>query len=290
MNFHTINDKIYIKEINDKVHKSGGLIMKNIAIIFAGGTGQRMGAEIPKQFLEISGKEIIVRTLEIFQDNPDVDEIYVVSIAEGIEHVNDLITRYKLDKVRRVVAGGVSGQDSIFIGLKEAKKDHEEAIVLIHDGVRPLVDSDVITNAIRMTEEYGSAITVTPVFETPLISEDGITVSAMPSRKKAYTAQAPQCFFLNTIYDAHIKERAINPTYEGIVDSCGLLFKNGIHCHLIEGNKDNIKVTTTENLVQLVANYNMRDYRKIIRIDEHKKTTEQPKELKLTPPNQGGKS
>jgi len=262
--------------------------MKNIAIIFAGGTGQRMGAEIPKQFLEIGGKEIIVRTLEIFQDNVDIDEIYVVSIEEGIDHVNDLIERYKLTKVRRVVAGGKTGQDSIFIGLSEAKKDHEEAIVLIHDGVRPLVDSEVISTGIRTAEEHGSAITVTPAFETPIISEDGVTVSAMPNRKLAYTAQAPQCFYLSTIYDAHIKERAVNPNYEGIVDSCGLLFKNGIRCHLIEGNKDNIKVTTTENLIQLVANYNMRDYRKIIRIDEHKKTQEEaPKELKKTPPKQG---
>lgn len=261
--------------------------MKNVAIIFAGGTGQRMGAEIPKQFLEIGGKEIIVRTLEIFQENENVDEIYVVSIAEGIDHVNDLIERYKLTKVRRVVAGGATGQDSIFIGLSEAKKDHEEAIVLIHDGVRPLVDSEVITTGIRTTEEYGSAITVTPVFETPLISEDGLTVSAMPNRKLSYTAQAPQCFYLSTIYEAHLKERAVNPGYEGIVDSCGLLFKNGIHCRLVLGNKDNIKVTTTENLIQLVANYNMRDYRKIITIDEHKKAEEEQKTLKLTQPKQG---
>lgn len=243
--------------------------MKNIAVIFAGGTGQRLGAEIPKQFLEIGGKEIIVKTLEIFQDNENVDEIYVVSIADWIDHVNDLIERYKLTKVRRVVPGGATGQDSIFIGLDEVHKDHEEAIVLIHDGVRPLVDPEVITNGIRTAEEHGSAITVTPVFETPLISEDGVTVSAMPNRKLAYTAQAPQCFYLSTLYEAHLKEREINPDYEGIVDSCGLLFKNGIHCHIVQGNKDNIKVTTTENLIQLVANYNMRDYSKIIEIRDH---------------------
>ena len=123
--------------------------MKNIAVIFAGGTGQRLGAEIPKQFLEIGGKEIIVKTLEIFQDNENVDEIYVVSIADWIDHVNDLIERYKLTKVRRVVPGGATGQDSIFIGLDEVHKDHEEAIVLIHYGVRPLVDPEVITNGIR---------------------------------------------------------------------------------------------------------------------------------------------
>lgn len=240
--------------------------MKNIAVIFAGGTGQRLGAEIPKQFLEIGGKEIIVKTLEIFQDNENVDEIYIVSIEDWIDHVNDLIDRYKLTKVKRVVAGGATGQDSIFIGLSEVHKDHEEAIVLIHDGVRPLVDPEVITNGIRTAEEYGSAITVTPVFETPLLSEDGQTVSSMPNRKLAYTAQAPQCFYLSTIYNAHLQEREVNPEYEGIVDSCGLLFKHGISCHIVQGNKDNIKVTTTENLIQLVANYNMRDYSKILEI------------------------
>lgn len=251
--------------------------MKKIAMIFAGGTGQRMGSEIPKQFLKVSGKEIIIHTLELFEKNEYVDEIYVACIKEWIPYLNSLIKMYNIAKVKAVFPGGKTGQDSIFLSLQKAKDEkNDNAIVLIHDGVRPLVSNETITNCIKDTQTYGNAITVTPCFETPIKSIDGKTVTEMPQRQLMYTAQAPQCFYLNDIYEAHIKERNININYEGIVDSCGLMFKNGIKCHLVYGNRGNIKVTTPDDFCTLLGNFNARDYNQILELQETFKKIRRP--------------
>lgn len=245
--------------------------MEKIAIIFAGGTGQRMGSEVPKQFLKVHDKEIIVHTLELFEKNEEIDHIYVACVEEGIDHLNSLVTKYNLEKVVRVFPGGATGQDSIFIALCEAKKDYDNAIVLIHDGVRPLVSHETISNCIKSVEEYGSGITVTPCFETPITSMDGEVVTSMPPRSVMYTAQAPQAFLLNDIYNAHLKERKDNPNYVGIVDSCGLMFKQGIRCHLVEGNRGNIKVTTPEDYSILLGNYVTEDYKRLLDLQDKQK-------------------
>ncbi len=245
--------------------------MKKIAIIFAGGTGQRMGAEIPKQFLKVSGKEIILHTLELFENHKLVDEIYVVCIESWIPYLRELIGKFGVDKVMDIVPGGKTGQDSIFIGLTEVKKRYDDAIVLIHDGVRPLVTEETITKCIRSAEEFGTAITATRCFETPLISSDGQTVGDMPDRRMVYTAQAPQCFSLDLLYRLHVKERQTNPDYEGIVDSCGLMFKHGVYCHLIEGNRGNIKVTSPEDFCTLIGNLNAKDYAEFLSLGNETK-------------------
>lgn len=240
--------------------------MKKIAIIFAGGTGQRMGGEIPKQFLKVSGKEIIIHTLELFESNEDIDEIYIVCIKEWIPYLKKLVERFSVTKVTSIISGGKTGQDSIFIGLKEVKKYNDNAIVLIHDGVRPLVADSVISECINVCIKKGNAITTTPCYETPILSYDGELVSDMPPRQIVYTAQAPQCFYLKDIYEAHLKERKVNPLYEGIVDSCSLMFKNGIKCNLIPGNRGNIKVTTPEDYCHLIGNFNARDYQELLNL------------------------
>lgn len=243
--------------------------MKNIAIVFAGGTGSRMGSELPKQFLEVNGNAIIIHTLNRFEENENIDEIYVACISEWIPYLENLIKRSSITKVRRVFPGGNTGQDSIFIGLSEVKNDHDNAIVLIHDGVRPLITQEVINRCIESVNTYGNAITSTPCFETPIISNDGDLVESMPSRKIVYTAQAPQCFYLNDIYEVHLKERKANPSYDGIVDSCGLMFKYGIKCHLIEGNRGNIKVTTPEDFCTLIGNLNAHDYAQFLSLERN---------------------
>lgn len=263
--------------------------MKNIAVIFAGGAGQRMGSEIPKQFLKVFGKDIILHTLDLFEDNENIDEIYIACIEDWIPYVEELISKYGVKKVRRVFPGGISGQDSIFIGLSEVKKDHDNAVVLLHDGVRPLVSQETITNCVRSVIENGSAVTVTPCFETPVQSTNGKTVEQMPQRSIMYTAQAPQGFFLNDILEAHYKEREVNPNYEGIVDSCGLMFKNGVDSYLVIGNRGNIKVTTPEDYCTLLGNLNARDYQQLLALNGGvaPMQTNQPVAKKLTP-NEGG--
>ena len=235
--------------------------MKNIAVIFAGGTGNRMKTEIPKQFLKVYGKEIIIHTLDKFNDNENIDEIYVACIKSWIPYLEKLVKKYTVHKVKRIFPGGKTGQDSIFIGLSEVKKENENAIVLIHDGVRPLITDETINNCIESVKEHGTGITVTQCFETPIRSVSGDIVDGMPQRNEMYTAQAPQSFYLNDLLEAHLEERKINPKYEGIVDSCGLMFKRGTKCHLVLGNRGNIKVTTQEDYCTLIGNYSVNDYK-----------------------------
>lgn len=238
--------------------------MKNIALVFAGGTGQRMGANIPKQFLQVCGKEIIVRTLELFENNDKIEKIYCVCIEEYIPFLQKLIVKYELNKVTKIVPGGSSGLDSIYNGLVAIKLDNENCNVLIHDGVRPLVSGETISNCIEMITQKGSAVTVTPCFETPIISIDGNELESTLQRNITYMAQAPQCFQLNDILSAHELERKKTNPYEGIIDSCGLMHKYGYKCFLVKGNRGNVKVTTVEDLFNLISNYNYNDYKFVL--------------------------
>ena len=132
----------------------------NIAVIFAGGSGVRMGAGIPKQFLEINGKPIIVHTLELFENHNEIDKIYIVMLEEYIPYMNKLVKKFGLDKVCGIVAGGETGQDSIYNGLKKAQSENgDDSIVLIHDGVRPWVSYDTISRNIQGVKDCGNAIT-----------------------------------------------------------------------------------------------------------------------------------
>ena len=234
----------------------------NIAIIFAGGVGSRMGAAIPKQFLEVQGKPIIIHTLERFENHPEITKIYVACKKELIPEFKKMVKKYDINKIapKGIIAGGETGQDSIYNGLCAAEKDNPgDSIVLIHDGVRPVIDEDVITNAIKSVKKYGSAITCTKAFETPITSLDGESVAEMPSRNNSFTAQAPQCFYLKDIIDAHRITREKNPGYEGIIDSCTLMHRLGKKVHIIEGNRDNIKVTTPEDYLRLLSILSFKD-------------------------------
>lgn len=218
----------------------------NIAIVFAGGSGVRMGAGVPKQFLEIEGKPILIHTLRMFEMHHKIDKIYLATLEDYIPYVWALAEEFHISKLANIVVGGNTAMDSVYNALKCAEAENpEDSIVLIHDGVRPYVGYDVISNNIKNVKKYGSAITSTPCYETVLLSEDGgNTVSSMPARHKCFTAQAPQSFYLKDILEAHEITRAENPEYENIIDSCTLMRSIGKEAHLVEGNRGNIKVTT----------------------------------------------
>lgn len=222
---------------------------KNIAIIFAGGTGTRMGNQSkPKQFLNVNGKPILVHTMEIFQKSPVIDEMYLACIEDWIPYAKELTTTYGLTKVKDIFPGGATGQDSIYIALNKAKENNsEDTVVLIHDGVRPFITQQLIVDCINSVTEYGSAITCTPCYETIIISEDGSSIKEVPFRKETYAGQAPQGFKLGEIIQLHEIERERNPEYVDIVDSCTLYRVNGKNVHLVEGNRGNIKITTPED-------------------------------------------
>ena len=218
----------------------------NIAVIFAGGTGTRMQSrERPKQFLEMCDKPIIVRTIQHFEDHPMIDAVVVVCIEEWIGHFEKLRYQYRLDKVKKTVTGGATGQLSIYHGLKAAKEiaKDEKAIVLIHDGVRPLINEHVITDNIESVRQFDSAITTAPVTETILVvDETDSTIRQVPNRKDSRTAKAPQSFWLDDILAAH--ENALANGITDCIDSCTMMNSIGRPLHLIDGPAENIKITT----------------------------------------------
>ena len=213
----------------------------NIAVIFSGGTGQRMNTRtVPKQFLELHGKPILVYTIERFQRHPIIDGIIVVMHEKWLDHCCELIRHYYLDKV---VPGGKSGQISIYNGLKKAKELYsEESIVLIHDGVRPLIDEITISSAIECVKIHGSAVTVAPAVETITMEDSFGKVGRIIERSKCRFAKAPQCFFLRDIISAH--EQAIQEGRTDFIDSACLMQCYGYDLYTVEGSSENIKITT----------------------------------------------
>lgn len=224
--------------------------MKNVAVIFAGGTGTRMGVkDVPKQFLEVGGKPIIIYTLEYFQNHPEIDEIYVVCIEPWIDYLKFQLEKYGMSKVVSVVPGGKTGQDSIYIGLKEAEKNcSPDDVVLIHDGVRPFISPELISRNIADTRRNGNSITCTGCNETFIISKDTVNVDSVPVRRESYNAQAPQAFRLGEIIEAHETMRAKNPDYIDVIDSCTLFNMLGKKTYITEGVRGNTKITNPVDL------------------------------------------
>ena len=243
----------------------------NIAIIFAGGTGQRLKSgqdSTPKQFLKIHNKPIIIHTLELFQEHPQIDKIYIAIHPDYYDYMSELVKHYYITKTAGIVKGGATGQESIYNALKLAKSQNpDDSIVLIHDGVRPNITPEVITQNIECATKNGNAITSTSCFETILISENGINPKHVPYRKHTYSAQAPQSFRLGDIIDAHEQTRKTNPNYTDIVDSCTLYKTLGKETFMIKGNRGNIKITTIEDLYILRALIRYREDLEALGID-----------------------
>ena len=218
----------------------------NIAVIFAGGTGTRMNSrEKPKQFLTLYNKPVIVHTIEHFERHPLIDAVAVVCIEEWIEHFRTLVYQYRLDKVKKIVSGGKTGQLSIYQGLLAAKEldPTGESIVLIHDGVRPLINEQVITDNINSVLSTGSAITTGRVTETFLVvNENSFSIEQVLPRERSRVAKAPQSFWLKDIIAAH--EKFLSEGKTNFIDSCTMMQQSGLKLHLIDGPAENIKITT----------------------------------------------
>lgn len=215
----------------------------NIAVIFAGGSGKRMNTVAkPKQFLELNGKPIIIYTIELFDNLPDIDGIVVVCIEDWIPYMHKLIKKYGITKVVAVVPGGTTGQDSIYNGLICANQHYmDDSVVLIHDGVRPLINEQTIIECIRTTHESGNCITCIPATETFVVQQEDGTLQ-IPKRSDSLIARAPQCFLLKDILAAHNKARKENK--HDFIDSCTMMSYYGYRLTTILGPMENIKITT----------------------------------------------
>lgn len=226
----------------------------NIAIVFAGGVGARMGASVPKQFLELNGKPVLAHTLALFQDHPLIDEIVLAVAPEYFDDCRALAAKYGVTKPLTLAESGDSAQASIYSGLKAAAAKHPpKTVVLLHDGVRPYVLPEVIAANIEAVEKFGNAVTYTPCYETIVLSKDGSTISAMPYRRESYTAQAPQSFRLGDILAAHERIRQRPEGYTDMVDQATICWTLGIPLHLVPGNRGNVKITTPEDIISLDA-------------------------------------
>ena len=234
----------------------------NYALIFAGGSGTRMNSRArPKQFLQFYGKELIIHTLENFQNHSEIDGIVVVCIEDWIPYLQKLLIKYEIDKVKAVVVGGTTGQESIYKGLCAI---HEfapyDSIVLVHDGVRPFINEQLISDCIKSVIIHGSAITVTPAIETIVTTAEG-KITSITDRSKCYHAKAPQCFILGELLEAHNKARS-----EGnlnMIDSASLMQFYGHELYTVQGNFDNIKITTPADFYTFKALYEVREQQQI---------------------------
>lgn len=221
--------------------------MKNIVLIIAGGVGARMSQDIPKQFINVYDKPVIVYTLETFQKHPEIDEIAVVCI-EGWESVLwAYANQFNITKLKYVVPGGKNGQDSIRNGVYELEKHHDpEDIVLIHDAIRPMVSAEIISDCIRITQKCGNAITVIPCAEAMMQTEDGVVSIGSYPRDKLKRTQTPQGFHIGDICELH--REALKVGITNSVASCTLMIEMGKQVYFSAGSEKNIKLTTIEDI------------------------------------------
>ncbi|MBQ8994541.1 MAG: 2-C-methyl-D-erythritol 4-phosphate cytidylyltransferase [Oscillospiraceae bacterium] len=221
--------------------------MANIALLIAGGSGNRMHQEIPKQFLTVNEKPIIVYTMEAFEKHPEIDEIDVVCIHGWEQVLSAYARQFNISKLRLIIEGGDTGQMSIRNGIFELEKVHsEEDIVLIHDAIRPMVSAEIISDCIRVAKEKGNATTVIPCAEAMLETEDGFESSGSYPRDHLKRTQTPQAFHLGRICDLH--RRAAEKGITNSIASCTLMIEMGEKVYFSIGSEKNVKLTTVEDL------------------------------------------
>ena len=216
----------------------------NYALIFAGGVGRRMNSRaLPKQFLEINSKPVIIHTIEKFDEHPEIDGICVVCVDEWMSHLKNLLKKYNIQKVKWIIAGGETALDSQYNGLKAIGSDAEKTdIVLIHDGVRPMINSKLISDCIESVRQYGSGVCVAPATETIVRADESDFIQSTVLRSECMLARAPQSFYLNDIISVH--EQAIKDNNHNHIDSTSMMLAYGRKVHVVEGPSENLKVTT----------------------------------------------
>ena len=221
--------------------------MSNIALIIAGGSGNRMHQDIPKQFITVNEKPVIVYTLEAFEKHPEIDSIVVVCIQGWEQVLWAYAKQFNITKLQCIVPGGENGQSSIRNGVFELeKKFDKDDLVLIHDAIRPLVSAEIISDNIRVANQYGNAITVIPCAEAMLQTDDGVESVGSYPRDRLKRTQTPQAFRIGDICDLH--RRALEAGITNSVASCTLMIEMGEKVYFSKGSEKNIKLTTVEDI------------------------------------------
>ena len=231
----------------------------NIAILTAGGIGSRTHQDLPKQFITVDNKPIIIYTLEAFQQHPNIDEIYVACL-EGWNLVLEAYAKqFNITKLKKIVIGGTTGQGSIYNALKAIREDHTEddIVVLIHDGNRPMVSQDIITDNIVKQSIYGSAVTVIPTAEVVFVSKDGESSNEALNREELWRTQTPHAYRFDELWNVHCQ--AMKDGVTNTAASCSLMQKYGYTTYFSKGSEKNIKITTVEDIEIFKALLNARN-------------------------------
>lgn len=220
-----------------------------VALLTAAGIGSRMGQDIPKQFIHVNNKPLIVYTLEAFERHPSIDEIVIVTLPNWMDVVKAYASQFNITKLKAIVPGGDTGQESIHNGLMTIKDTHEKEnpIVMIHDGNRCLVSSEIISNSIAVYKKHGSAVAAIPCVEAVFKSDDNgaSSVVSIP-REQLWRTQTPHTYSLDKLLWAH--EQAAEKGIENTAASCTLMQALGETVYFSKGAEKNLKITTTEDL------------------------------------------
>ena len=232
----------------------------NIAILTAGGVGSRTHQDLPKQFITVDNKPIIIYTLEAFQQHPNIDEIYVACLEGWDAVLNAYAKQFNITKLKRIVIGGSTGQASIYNAMQAVNEEHNdtsEVVVLIHDGNRPMVSQDVITDNIVKQKIHGSAVTVIPTTEVVFVSKDGEISNQELKREELWRTQTPHAYKFDELWSVHC--RAIEDGVTNTAASCSLMQRYGYMTYFSKGSEKNIKITTAEDIEIFKALLNARN-------------------------------
>jgi len=219
----------------------------NVALLTAAGQGTRMGQDIPKQFLHIHDKPVIIYTLERFQNSPLIDAIVLVTLEHWEDFVWSYAKQFNITKLKWVVPGGATGQESITNGLAVLKREcPEDSVVMIHDGNRPMVDNDIISDSLSVYQQFGGAIAAIPCTEAVFKSSDGLTSMETIPREELWRTQTPHTYALRDAVWAY--EEAIRLNITNTTAICSLMNILGREIHFSKGSEKNIKLTTLEDV------------------------------------------
>ena len=220
-----------------------------VALLTAAGTGTRMGQDIPKQFMHVENKPIIIHTMEAFQNHPGIDAIIVVTLPSWIDVLKAYAAQFNITKLRWVVAGGATGQESIHNGLVALKQElKDDDIVMIHDGNRCMVSGEIISNSLAVFKEKGSAVAAIPCVEAVFRSGDnGASSTVSIPREQLFRTQTPHTYTLGKLWWAH--EEAAKRHITSTAASCTLMQQLGETVYFSKGSEENLKITTVDDMM-----------------------------------------
>lgn len=226
----------------------------NVALVLAGGLGLRMGkgSSLPKQFFRLADKPVLIHTLEVFEKHSSIDAVCVVYLPTWEQYLQECLEHFEIKKAKWLVPGGDIRQKSVFNGLEIIEQNcPPDTIVLVHDGVRPFITEDVLTQNIESVKSSGNAMTGVRCTDTLITSKDGNSSDISLVRDKTFSIQTPQSYRLAE--GLALYRKAYAEGKETTVNCCELFIAMGQKVHLVTGPKNNMKLTTEEDIAFLRA-------------------------------------